>query len=74
MGTGAQPSHWEHLHRIRVPAWAVVGARDAKFVGIASRMAEAPAFNAVILPDAGHAFLQERSVDVASLLRNLLNQ
>ena len=72
MGTGVQPSHWEHLHQIRVPAWAVAGADDAKFVEIANRMAEASSFNAVVVPDASHALLNERPEYIASLLRNLL--
>ena len=72
MGTGAQPSHWQRLHQIRVPAWAVAGADDAKFVEIANRIAETPSFNAVVVPDASHALLNERPEYVASLLRNLL--
>lgn len=72
MGTGAQPSHWEHLHQIHVPAWAVAGADDAKFVEIANRIAETTSFNVVVVPDASHAVLNERPEYVASLLRNLL--
>ncbi len=72
MGAGVQPSHWEHLHRLCVPAWAVVGARDAKFVRIAEAMAAAGPVTVRIVPDAGHALLDEAPDAIALLLRDLL--
>ena len=39
MGTGGQPSLWEALPNLRVPALAVAGGLDEKFVGISRRMA-----------------------------------
>ena len=72
MGTGAQSSHWEHLHQIRFPARAVAGARDTKFVAIANEIAEATVFDAVIIPDVGHALLNEGPEHITFLLRELL--
>ncbi len=72
MGTGAQPSHWGHLHRIRIPAWAMAGAGDKKFVEIAKQMAERSSITSIVVPDAGHALLNERPKEVASLMRTLL--
>lgn len=73
MGTGVQPSHWEHLRRIRVPAWAVAGARDGKFVGVARAMAAEGPFEAVVLPGLGHALIEERPLALAHILRRLLD-
>ena len=73
MGTGAQPSHWEHLRRIRVPAWALVGSRDAKFVHIAEQMAEAGPMHVKIAPNAGHALLEEAPTAVATMLHHALD-
>lgn len=73
MGTGAQPSHWEHLHQIRVPAQAVAGARDAKFVEIAEQMIESSAFTSVVVPNAGHALIIEQPQAVAALILQALS-
>jgi 2-succinyl-6-hydroxy-2,4-cyclohexadiene-1-carboxylate synthase len=72
MGTGAPPGRWEHLPEIRVPAWAVAGSKDAKFVGLARAMAEEGPFEAVVVPAAGHALVEERPLALAQLLRRLL--
>ena len=72
MGTGVQPSHWEDLGRIRIPAWAVAGSKDAKFVGLACAMAEAGPFEAVELPGLGHALIEEDPEALAALLGRLL--
>ena len=71
MGAGVQLSHWEHLHQICVPAWAMAGARDAKFVEIAEHMVESSAFTSVIVPNAGHALINEQPRAVAALIRAL---
>ncbi|MDX1439340.1 MAG: 2-succinyl-6-hydroxy-2,4-cyclohexadiene-1-carboxylate synthase [Rubricoccaceae bacterium] len=73
MGTGVQPSHWEQLHMIDVPACAIAGAHDPKFVSIARRMAETSSFRARIMPDVGHAILAENPQDLAVLLQELLS-
>ena len=69
MGTGAQPSHWDALHSLAAPTWAVVGERDAKFVGLARAMAEAGAVREVVLPDVAHGLLAERPEALAAVLR-----
>lgn len=54
-GTGTQPSLWEELPGLRVPALAVAGEEDARFVRIAGRMAEASGkLRAAAVPGAGH--------------------
>ncbi|HYE95091.1 MAG TPA: 2-succinyl-6-hydroxy-2,4-cyclohexadiene-1-carboxylate synthase [Rubricoccaceae bacterium] len=72
LGAGAQPGWGEHLHRLRVPALAVAGARDGKYVGIARSLAEAGPFETALVPDAGHALLTEAPAAVADLLRRFL--
>ena len=71
MGTGAQPSHWDALPRLP-PTRALAGARDAKFVRIARRMAEAAPVEAVVVPGAGHALLDGAPAAVAAALRDPL--
>lgn len=73
MGTGSQPSHWEHLHSIRVPAWAIVGANDPKFVSIAERMTEAGQIESIVMPGVGHAILAEQPERLASTIRNIIS-
>jgi 2-succinyl-6-hydroxy-2,4-cyclohexadiene-1-carboxylate synthase len=61
LGTGALPSVWEALPRLRAPTLLLVGALDEKFVAIARRMAERlPDAHLVVVPDAGHAVHLER--------------
>jgi 2-succinyl-6-hydroxy-2,4-cyclohexadiene-1-carboxylate synthase len=55
MGTGAQPSHWEHLTRLRVGALAVVGSADAKYLRLGRGMAEAGPVTLAVIAGAGHA-------------------
>ena len=72
MGTGAQPSHWGALRSLTMPTWAVVGERDAKFVGLARAMAEAGTVQEVVLPDVAHGLLAERPEALAAALRQAL--
>ena len=72
MGTGAQPSHWDALAGISVPAWAVAGALDAPYVALARRMAAAGPVVPRIVPDAGHHLPAERPAALAALLTDLL--
>jgi len=56
MGTGAQPSFWEKLSGIRVPALLLAGEEDRKFTQVAEQMArEMPRAALRIIPKAGHA-------------------
>jgi 2-succinyl-6-hydroxy-2,4-cyclohexadiene-1-carboxylate synthase len=55
LGTGALPSLWNGLERIEAPTLLLVGAEDAKFVGIAARMVERlPNARLSVVPSAGH--------------------
>jgi 2-succinyl-6-hydroxy-2,4-cyclohexadiene-1-carboxylate synthase len=74
MGTGAQPSHWDALAGIRAPTLAVAGARDAKFVRLAERMAEAGGVETAVVPGAAHLLLAEAPDALAALLRDFLSR
>jgi 2-succinyl-6-hydroxy-2,4-cyclohexadiene-1-carboxylate synthase len=55
MGAGAQPSLWGKLGELRLPTVLLAGERDAKFVAIAQRMADAiPRSQLHIIPNVGH--------------------
>lgn len=55
MGTGSQPSLWEDLPGLRVPALAVAGELDEKFVRISKRMAALGSrMESVVVSGAGH--------------------
>ncbi|MBA3390942.1 MAG: 2-succinyl-6-hydroxy-2,4-cyclohexadiene-1-carboxylate synthase [Rubrobacter sp.] len=55
MGTGSQPSLWEELTGLRVPALVIAGELDAKFAGIVQEMAESsPRISVEVIPSAGH--------------------
>lgn len=55
-GTGAQPSFWEDLEGIRVPALLLAGEEDRKFTDISGRMAEKMSGSELrVIPKAGHS-------------------
>lgn len=61
MGTGQQPSLWEHMPNLAVPTCAIVGALDPKYVTITEEMAAcSPNLHATIVPQAGHNVHAER--------------
>lgn len=51
MGTGAQPSWWEHLHMLKMPVLLVCGEDDQKFCHIAEEMN-------LLLPNAQLSFFE----------------
>ncbi len=62
MGTGDQPSLWDELGSLRVPALVVAGSLDEKYVGISRRMeALSPRIQAVIVAESGHNVHAEAS-------------
>jgi 2-succinyl-6-hydroxy-2,4-cyclohexadiene-1-carboxylate synthase len=74
MGTGSQPSLWEELPGLRVPALAVAGELDEKFVGISRRMERlSQRVRAAIVPDAGHDVHDEAPGAYLALLRRYLD-
>lgn len=71
LSVARQPWHGEALRRIRVPAVAVAGERDLKYVALARGMA--PPFAVETVPGAGHALLAEAPAAVATVLSRLLS-
>ena len=75
MGTGSQPSLWEELGGLDVPALAVAGERDGKYTGISSRMASvSPKVGAVVLPGVGHNAHDEAPEEYAALLGRFVDR
>jgi 2-succinyl-6-hydroxy-2,4-cyclohexadiene-1-carboxylate synthase len=59
MGLGSQPSLWEELARLWVPALAVAGELDGKFVRVSRRMAAlSPNVCVAVVPGAYLALLK----------------
>jgi 2-succinyl-6-hydroxy-2,4-cyclohexadiene-1-carboxylate synthase len=71
LGTGALPSLWEQLPRLRMPVTLIAGERDTKFTALAEEMARLiPDAAVTIVPGAGHAVHLERpDVIVSALLQ-----
>jgi 2-succinyl-6-hydroxy-2,4-cyclohexadiene-1-carboxylate synthase len=69
LGTGALPSLWNRLGRIRVPVALVVGERDIKFREIAYAMArELRQPQLHVVPGTGHAVHLEAPETVAGII------
>ncbi|EFO7247573.1 2-succinyl-6-hydroxy-2,4-cyclohexadiene-1-carboxylate synthase [Listeria monocytogenes] len=61
MGTGKQPSYWDHLANFTFPVLLITGALDEKFENIAREMQQLlPNSTHVIVPAAGHAVYLEQ--------------
>lgn len=74
MGSGSQPSLWEELAGLRVPALAVAGKSDEKFVGITRRMANhGPPMKAAVVPGVGHTVRAEAPEAYVALLEGFLD-
>lgn len=75
MGTGRQPSLWDRLGMVKVPALIVAGADDEKYVGIAREMALAIDGAALsIMEDAGHSVHLEQPDRFLDVVSNFLDQ
>lgn len=73
MGTGVQPSLWNELAELRVPALAVAGELDGKFAALSRRMASlSPEMRAAVVPGAGHNVHAEAPLAYLNLLRRFL--
>jgi 2-succinyl-6-hydroxy-2,4-cyclohexadiene-1-carboxylate synthase len=74
MGVGSQPSLWEELAGLGVPALAVAGNLDGKFVHVSRRMAAlSPNVCAAVVPGAGHNVRAEVSGAYLALLKRFLD-
>jgi len=72
-GTGSMPPVWDALGSLRSPLMTVAGSLDAKYVDIATQMAERAPNGAVrIIEGAGHVVHAEKPVDMSTLLGEFL--
>ena len=76
MGSGAQPSLWEELPRLKLPTQLIVGGLDRKFLRINREMAAAmPRAVLKVVPNVGHRVHLENpralNETVLSFLRGL---
>lgn len=75
MGTGSQPPLWDGLRGLTIPALAVAGELDRKFVALSQRMASlAPRMRSVVVPGAGHNVRAEAPEEYLALLRGFLGE
>ena len=73
MGTGSQPPLWGELPGLRVPALAVAGELDEKFVGISRGMEiVSPRIRTAVVPGIGHNVHAEVPAEYLALLRGFL--
>lgn len=73
MGTGSQPSLWGELSGLRIPALAVAGELDGKYVEVSRRMAGlTPAMESVAVPGVGHNVHAEASQTYLATLKGFL--
>lgn len=75
MGTGAQPSLWDRLPKMRLPTLLLAGALDEKFVAINQQMAATiKSASLEIIPQAGHTIHLERPLIYTNHVRRFLAQ
>jgi len=73
LGTGVQPPLWERLGELRLPCLIMAGELDAKFMGIARKMAEAIAGARIALvAGAGHTIHFEQPEAFTRLVMEFL--
>lgn len=73
MGTGVQPSWWEHLSTLHLPALLVVGELDKKFCEIASKMAQKmPKAHIETVAQAGHTVHLEQPEKFGKIMEDWL--
>jgi 2-succinyl-6-hydroxy-2,4-cyclohexadiene-1-carboxylate synthase len=75
LGSGAQPSLWGELPRLRVPTLLLAGERDAKFSGVARQMAaRIPGARLLLLSESGHSPHLESPARYAGAVSELFTQ
>lgn len=73
MGTGMQPSWWDSLHRLRMPALLLGGEYDEKFLRILQRMEKRlPYAEFVQVSGAGHTIHVEQREKFGTIVRSFL--
>ncbi len=73
LGTGVQPPLWNRMGELRMPCLIMAGELDAKFVGIAQRMADAIAGSRLaVVADAGHTIHLEQPATFERLVMEFL--
>lgn len=73
MGTGAQPSWWDHLQQIKQPVLLLTGQRDAKFCRIAERMQkEFTNSRWVTIENSGHTIHVEEAEKFGTIVSGFL--
>ena len=75
LGTGALPSLWDELPRLRPPTLVVTGELDARYVEVARRMeTRSAALRVCLLADCGHAVLCEKPAEFATQASTFLDE
>lgn len=75
LGTGALPSLWDELPRLRPPTLVVTGELDARYVDVARRMeARSAALRVGWLTGSGHAVLCEKPAEFATQASTFLDE
>ncbi|MCA1825593.1 MAG: alpha/beta fold hydrolase [Myxococcales bacterium] len=70
LGSGAQPSYWDDLHRLSMPVVLLAGARDPKFAAIAARMhARLRSSELRVVEECGHVIHVEKPEVFTGALR-----
>ncbi|SDC40895.1 2-succinyl-6-hydroxy-2,4-cyclohexadiene-1-carboxylate synthase [Melghirimyces thermohalophilus] len=74
MGTGVQPSWWDHLHQFDRPVTLITGEEDHKYHRIAEEMTETfPRAQWVAVPAAGHTIHVEQPDLFSSIIMDVLS-
>ncbi len=75
MGVGSQPSLWGELEGLTVPALAVAGGLDEKYVRVSSQMAGiSQRVEQAVIPGVGHNVHDEAPAEYVALLGRLLDR
>lgn len=72
MGTGSQPSYWNHLKDIHIPVLLITGSLDLKFEAIAAEMQSAFLQAQHQIVEAGHAIHVEKPAEFATIVDEYL--
>ena len=76
MGTGSQPSYWQTLADLTVPAiQLIVGELDKKFIGLAKEMQQIqPMIKLTVIPDVGHCVHLEAPNEFSNTIKQLIRE